>query len=1332
MTVFKSLILPLLALTLPAFAETFPIQYENVRFKQLGGKEGLPHNTVFAIAQDQAGFIWMATASGLCRYDGYDIGTLRHSDSDTTSLRHDFVRNLFNDDGRKSLWLSTDTGICRYDYSRERFSNYGLGGSTDDIVDFLFGPDGKTLLAVCDIGIFRYDDETDDFTLFLGPRTPGKHFQTAVIDSHSIMWIGSGEGLLRYDLGQERYTGIPDSITGLGDGVVFTDLAGDRFVILSNDDICLVYDTRDGSVRDLGKDLKDKTYRCSETDSAGNIWVGCEYGIYVYDREWNVIAHFEQSPGDLSGLNDSPTYSIFRDKNGNMWAGTYFGGVNYFLSGSDQFKYRSYGNGNDHLSGKAVRQIANTPEGGLMLATEDGGLNYIDPDGRIHSDILSRLKHIEAKNIHSLLVDEDGSLWIGLFLKGILHWRKDGEIEDYNAPLKSVSSAFDIARTADGCIWYAGPSGLFRIDRRKSNVPERISPLRYPVISVLNDTTILMGARIGGLYTADTRSLKVEARACLPEEAHVTDIFPDSSGSIWVATDQDGLYEIDPGFNIVNAFKEDRLGSNSVKSIIEDREGNFWAGTGNGLVCISGDCRKCTRYTASDGLPSTQFNYTAACIRPDGELCFGTVDGMISFHPEKVRKEGQAFRIAVTGIAAGGKYIDQEDGRIISGAMGFPVGITLKYRDAKSLQIDYSGMNYKYGRDTEYAMMLSGVDKHWQLIGKQRQVRLTGLRPGRYTFRIAAGCDGDNWDKDGMLSLKLRILPPWYASPAACILYALLSLVALRLIYKWYKARLMLRMRLEAEHERRLSIEKMNRLKTDFFTYVSHDLKTPLTLILSPLRRMLDNPGLKDEDRNNLSIILRNANRMNYLVNELLTFSKIEMNQKKILLRQGDIISFIGETTAIFGMVAREKDIEFRTELQASGKAVWFSPSNLERILFNLLSNAFKYTAPGGRVTLEASLSGNGSKALITVTDTGRGIPEDALGRIFDSYYQVERKDHREGFGLGLALTKSLIKMHKGDIGVSSKVGEGTSFTVTLSVSETAFGSGEYSTESITDDEIDKYRRRIQDSIDLVPEKLSPPSSETVAQTLLIVEDNAEMNEYICGIFRETFNVKRAFNGKEALSVIGKGCPDIIVSDIMMPVMSGLEMLEAIRADVTTSHIPVILLTAKTDEDDHTEGYRSGADAYIDKPFNARNLELLVNNILEGRRRNLEHVRKMDTLNMKQITGNPRDEAFMAKLVGLINANMKEENFGVAEIMDGMNVSRSLLHMKIKALAGCSITQFIKTLKMKEAKKCLSEGMNVSEAAYAVGMSDPNYFTKCFKAEFGITPSEYIKSLGTE
>lgn len=1310
------------------------VQYDNVRFKHLDGADGLPHNTVYSITQDDYGFMWFATANGLCRYDGYEVTVYSHAEEDSTSLNHDFVSHLYNDSFRQSIWISTDVGICRYDYGKDCFHTYDINGNNDDDITFILTREEHDLLAVCSDGIFRYDSSADTFEPFTGYQ--GRVFLTAAEDCSSRIWIGTGSGLICYDLRQSRYVDLPATLKNLGKIWIEASVVSGTQLVLCNDNYCYIYDTISGTLYNLSHELGRKTFRCAETDGAGNIWMGTEYGIYVYDSSWKLLAHYDQSEEDISELNDSPVYSIFRDGDDNMWVGTYFGGVNYFVSGSDQFRTWSYGSSHNTLSGKAIRQIENAPDGGLYIATEDGGLNHIGPDGTItRSDVIHRRMAIDAKNVHSLLVDEDGSLWIGLFLKGVLHYMPDRDITvDYSALTEDVSSGFDIIGDMRGNIWYAGPSGLFRIDRNRLNAaPRKISPLRFLDLAVHDDSTLWIGARKGGLYSVNTNTFKVSRLPYLSsDELHVTDIFRDSRDRMWVATDHHGLYELDAEGRLLASYGKELIGSDSVKSIIEDSSGNFWAGTGNGLVCISGTDRSCVRYTSSDGLPADQFNYTSACLRPDGELCFGTIDGMVSFYPEKVRQEKPSFKIVVTGISMDGEYISPEDTESPSaGSVSALNGIVLKHRQSRSFQIDYSGLNYRYSSDTRYAMMMEGVDEDWQAIGNQHQVRFTGLRAGNYLFKVKAGIDGVNWDDAGQLDLAIRVLPPWYASPVAFCMYVLCSVLVLWWSYRWYRARLSLKMRLEAEHDRRLNIEKMNRAKTDFFTYVSHDLKTPLTLILSPLQEMLGSSRLNEDDRSKLSVVYRNANRMNYLIKELLTFSKIEMKQKKILVRQGDIMRFMDETSKIFGMIAREKDIDFVVRLEDTGKKVWFSPSSLERILYNLLSNAFKYTDTGGCVTLGAHFDekeGN-TIAVISVKDTGRGIPQDSLKRIFDSYYQVDRRDHREGFGLGLALTRSLIKIHKGEIDVISEVGKGTEFIVSLNVSDNAFSPDERSSESITGDEIRKYNQRIQDTLELIPERLESKADREEKETVLVVEDSPEMNDYITGIFNHGYRVLRAYDGQEAIDMLSKNMPDIIVSDVMMPKLDGLAMLAKIRDDVKTSHIPVVLLTAKTDENDHTDGYLHGADAYIDKPFNAKNLELLVKNIISGRRRNIEHFRKMGEMNVKEITNNPRDEAFMEKLVGLIMDNIREERFGVAEITAGMNVSRSLLHMKLKSLAGCSITQFIRNIKMKEARTCLANGMNVSETAYAVGMADPNYFTKCFKAEFNITPTEYLKSI---
>ena len=540
-------------------------------------------------------------------------------------------------------------------------------------------------------------------------------------------------------------------------------------------------------------------------------------------------------------------------------------------------------------------------------------------------------------------------------------------------------------------------------------------------------------------------------------------------------------------------------------------------------------------------------------------------------------------------------------------------------------------------------------------------------------------------------------------------------------------------MRRKTEHEQRVNMEKMNQSKINFFTYVSHDLKTPLTLILSPLQRLIKQKQIDNNDREKLEVIYRNANRMHYLIDELLTFSKIEMQQMEINVRKGNIMHFLEEISHIFDIVSKEKEIDFIVSLEETDEEVWFSPSKLERIMYNLLSNAFKYTQPGDYVKLSAKLLKKDSENFIeiSVKDSGRGIPKEMKDKIFDSYFQVEKKDHREGFGLGLSLTKSLIHMHKGEIKVESEVGKGSEFIVSLNVSESAYSSSEKSLESITSEEIQKYNLRMKETIELIPDQLISTEQDNtdVKESILIVEDNKEMNDYLAEIFSKDYQVFRAYNGAEACKLLKKQLPDLIVSDVMMPVMDGLELTAYVKQDLNSSHIPVILLTAKTDELDHTQGYLKGADAYITKPFNAQNLELLVQNMRTNRKQNIEYFKRIEKLNITQITNNPRDEVFMKELVDLIMANIKDEEFGVTEIITHMKVSRSLLHTKLKSLTGCSITQFMRTIKMKEAKIHLQNGMNVSEASYAVGMSDPNYFTKCFKKEFNITPTEFIKQL---
>lgn len=1311
------------------------IQYNNIRFKQLSIAEGLPHNTINSIAQDNRGFLWFGTRNGLCRFDGYNITPFSHNDADSTSLCHNFITRLYNDSIRNFLWISTDQGICSYNYRTEDFTRYPIKGNAKEDVCFLNTSD-RMLLAGCSNGLYRYHEEDSTFIPFL--FDDGKTLVRYVAeDTDKSLWIDTNKELLRYDLEKKQFVPLPSLIKPFATSCTNATLISSSQLLFSSNNDFFVYHIQSNTLCNLSKDMEVKDFRCAATDYTGNIWIGTEYGIFVFNKLYQLIAHYEQSDRDLSALNDSPIYSLYEDNAHNMWVGTYFGGVNYYIFGSDQFQIYPYGSSFNHLSGKAVRQIINAPDNGLYIATEDGGLNHLNGKKEItRAERLHKQMRINAKNVHSLWLDSDNSLWIGLFLKGVLHYTpQTNRTVDYNIVSKEASSGFCIIEDKNDHIWHGGPSGLFRIDKKKAGAyPEKVSSLRVFSLNYNNDSTLWAGTRKGGIFRINTRTLEVTPIQTLPySDLYITYIYPDAQNRTWVGTDNNGLYVLNPKGEIMTAYSKEQLGSNAIKGIIEDEMNNIWVGTGNGLCCIHSKTQVINRYTTADGLPINQFNYSSACRKPDGELYFGTINGMISFHPEQVRSVNPRFNIALTGIWSNSEYMSPKNEKAsLASSISELRAITLTHEQAQSLRLEYSGLNYQYTDNTQYAMKMEGIDKDWQFVGNQHQVRFSNLPSGEYVLKIKASKDGIHWDEKGQMNLFIKVLPPWWLSLWAYLGYAILALLLIYVTYRYAKLRIILLMQLKTEHEQRINMEKLNQQKINFFTYISHDLKTPLTLILSPLQRLIQQTQIDNTDKEKLEVIYRNANRMNYLINELLTFSKIEMKQMRISVRKGNIMHFLEEISHIFDMVAGEREIDFIVNLVDTEEEVWFSPSKLERILYNLLSNAFKYTQPGGYVKLSARLikDDKGTTSVqISVKDSGRGIAKEAQEKIFESYYQVEKRDHREGFGLGLSLTLSLIHMHKGEIRVESEVNKGSDFIVTLNVSENAYSSDERSSESITDEEIQKYNQRIKETIELIPEKLTDKEKDPSRESILIVEDNKEMNDYLAGIFSEKYDIIRAYNGAEACKKMAKQLPNLIITDLMMPVMDGLEFTDHVKQDVMTSHIPVVLLTAKTDEHDHTEGYLRGADAYITKPFNAKNLELLVQNIQKNRKQNIEHFKQAEELNIKQITNNPRDEIFMKELVDLIMTNLNKEDFGVTEITSHLHISRSLLHMKLKSLAGCSITQFMRTIKMKEAKTHLLNGMNVSEASFAVGISDPNYFTKCFKKEFNLTPTEFLKQL---
>lgn len=1310
----------------PVLTASASIRYNNIRFRQFSVSDGLPHNQINTISQDRDGFIWIGTANGLCRFDGYSFQKI-DSGTDTIPISNAFIQNIYNDHSHNRLWIHTDRWFCCYDLDTEQFRRMKVNGSDRQSVSFLETSSGELLITTYG-GVFRFNEETGEFENII--PIPKKRIGRILEDSSGTLWIKVDSGLKRYDRKNGRF--IPyhimlDDFKGAINQITMT--YDDRIVFTDNRDF-YVYDIHNDRLSMLPKNTDTEGYRCVETDSEGNIWIGTEFGIFIYDAYDRLIAHFEQTPDDLSGLNDSPVYCIFKDGRDNMWIGTYFGGINYFIHGTDQIRTYPFGNSSNHLSGKAVRQIINDGKGGLLIATEDGGLNHIDSAGKItRSDVIHRklgLKNV--KNVHSVYFCQNGDLLVGLYTKNFIRYSPaTGHVTDYARFAGRNLSAFCMEETPGG-IYYAGPEGLFFVPVEGSPKVQRISNTRTYCMLKQNDSIIWVGSRHNGIYELNTVRNTLRHIDRFPGmRPWVSYLYKDSRERTWISTDN-GLFVTDPqGRKLVMSFTKEELMANSVKGVVEDDFGYIWAGTDNGLCRISPEDSVVLKITDEDGLPIKQFNFSSACKKPDGELYFGTINGMISFYPDQIEVPDQDFKIRITNI-----YYDDSKSRPGKDRSGDSQRLTLSHAQARSVRIEYSGLNFRYMDKTLYTMKMEGLDKRWQTVGDQHQVRFSNLPTGKYVLKIKASYDGHTWDEEGQLSLPVHVRAPWWASVPAFVLYSIIIVLGIAFIIRFTRTRMMLGMQLKAEQEKRLNIEKMNKQKLDFFAYVSHDLKTPLTLILSPLQRLISKKQITNEDKKMLEVVYTNASRMNYLIDELLTFSKIEMNQLDILVRKGNIMAFLQSISNLFKFTAEDSDIEFVVDLEKTEQEVWFSPSKLSRIMYNLLSNAFKYSSAGDYVRLEARLLEEGSSTIarISVKDSGRGIPADMVSKIFDNYFQVKPSDSRKGFGLGLSLTRSLVRMHKGDIKVISEEGKGSEFIVTLNVSENAYTPQQRSLEAISADDITKYQQRIKDTLEMIPDNRSDEERNVSGrESILIVEDNREMNSYIAGIFRENYDIVQAYNGKEAYCIIeNKLLPDIIISDVMMPEMDGIELLGKVKGDVSTSHIPVILLTAKTDDSAQTQGYMAGADAYIAKPFNSRNLELLVQNIQKNRKRNIERFKQAEDLNVTKLVNNPRDERFMKELMELTVANLGNEDFSVNDITSALRISRSRLHIKVKSLTGLPITQFIKSIRLRESKKLLLEGLNVAETSYAVGFSDPNYFTKSFRTEFGMTPTEFVKS----
>ncbi len=1113
-----------------------------------------------------------------------------------------------------------------------------------------------------------------------------------------------------------------------------------------------------------------------EEDEQGQLWIGTlGRGLFIYNSFKKEIFHFEDDPSDPYSLNGNSVYTQFKDRVGNIWLGMYSGeGLNKVSPAQQQFEHYRYDPDLQRgLSGKMVKSILKDDEGNLWVGLFNGGLNLLGKDETQFQYFTAGQEGTLSHNhVQSIFQRDQGDIWIGTDGGGITIFDPSRNDVSYlkNDPLNvnslSKNEVWTIVEDKTGKLWIgtANGGGLNQFDPETSFFKHFLHQENNSNSLLFNDVRALLadsknnlwiGTYGGGLSRMDLSTYRflhfVSKGSKASKISHdiITAITEDKKGFIWVGTFGGGLNRINPLTDSIDVFREkDGLPSDIVKAILEDGNGQLWISTVNGISSLDPESLTFKNYLEEDGLQSDEFNLGAAFKDSEGKLYFGGINGFNAFFPDRILPYPTPKAPVITAL----KVLNQEvkpgqplfDDIVLHESVSFVERIEFN-SGQNSFEFEFSSLEYLSQDKINYAYQLQDYDPNWiETDSKRRFANYANLPPGRYQFRIRASYEGDV-TYSPIREILIVVLPPWYRSTLAYWIYFILLIGLGYLIKSFVSWRLKLRNDLRFERLEKEKQEEINQLKLRFFTNISHELRTPLMLIKSPLEQLIQRVDLPPTVNRQLESINTNAGRLLRLINQLLDFRKQETGHLKLSVKQVQIREFLYQIKQSFDVVAEQRRIDFSLEISSPvPEFLWFDPDQIEKVFFNLIYNSFKFTPDEGKISIQVEqceiLQDGQSSAVpgvcVNVQDSGKGIPEDQLELIFDRFFQVNEPGgyQNAGTGIGLALSKNLVDFHKGKISVTSVPNSKTVFTVCLRQGFDHFEKHELVTNSGGDlerewvlSETAKLSSTISNQHN---QDKNVPSTSPPDQRILIVEDNPELLNLLESNLENHFQVISAANGKEGLERLEKTQIDFIISDVMMPEMDGIEFCARVKGNLATSHIPLILLTAKSSYLHQLEGYESGADDYIPKPFQLDLLVLKIRNLLETRAKIQSHFLKAPNLDPSRITVSSADEKFLYQAIKIVEDYLEKDGFSVQDLVKELGLSRTLVFEKFKALIGQTPNEFIQSIRLKRAAQLIQESdFKISEIAYLVGFSDPKYFSKTFQKQFGVSPSKYKGSV---
>lgn len=1312
-----------------------------LRFTSLSIENGLSQSTVYDIAQDKEGNIWVATADGLNKYDGYTFIVFRHQENNK-GIQSDLTRSLFVDN-EDNLWIGTSRGISQYDSKKGIFKPYIINAQINDIIQLA----DSTLCLATSNGLYAFDKKSNKYISIPIDGQKNKFCQT-LVKYNGLLLVGTTSGLYMSIAGKTNMALFRQE---LFDKNIMDIIPCEKGLWIATEGNGLYFISSNGQIKNYRHNKDDKRSLTSDYirtlcfDDRQQLWIGTFVGLNIYDESSDSFNRYYSNEIERGSINQNSVRSLFLDNQNGMWVGTFFGGINYHHPLQCQFGricHIPYRNSlNDNIVSCIVKGNANE----LWIGTNENGLNVYDLNTKLFIHYVAdanKKNSILSNNIKAVLPDNN-KIYIGSHGGGLaILNRSKNQILNYTTSNSGIlcNDVYALAKVPNNKIWLGTLKGISVLDPiRNTIVPlekenldtdgTKLLRLKNQHIYVIfpdSKGQIWIGSQ-NGVYVYSFVTNQLREYALYVDDASsgskVYCVFEDKQKRIWIGTRSGlGLYMEDTQtFKMITT--KDGLPNNNVFGILQDDFGRLWLSTNKGLACYTPENGNTRTYSMIDGLQSDQFNRYAYCKIASGEMFFGGINGITHFYPEQLQDNPFTPPVTITQFSLFNKVVlPDDDTGILSESISETKRITLKPRQS-SFSITFTVPNYLSAQQNTFAYKLEGLDRDWNYTTDMRKVNYANLEPGDYTFYVKAANRDGKWNNTPT-TLEIKILPYWWNTLVAQLLFILSAGVVLYFTARFFYNRQRLKNQLNLERIEKEKMKEVNQMKLRFFINISHEFRTPLTLIISPLQEILSMTNDRRVHKQ-VKLIQRNTNRLLYLVNQLMDYRRAELGVFELQVVKQSPLAQVEEMMGMFERLAKQKDIDFIVENEMGAASVIYDPHYFSLILSNLLSNAFKFTSRHEKILIRLALKDN--HFILMVSDTGSGIQKELHSKIFERFYQANYDNI--GTGIGLSLVKRLIELHHGTITLDSEPEKGATFTVFLPQDKNIYSEKEQQQGEklqILHPNTDETRGMdlfADDNLTKIPQQDEKP-------VLLIVEDDADVCNYLIDYFSGVMNIEHACNGEEALDIIRNSPVDMVISDVMMPVMDGIKLCKSIKQNIRTSHIPVILLTAKTNQQDQLEGLSVGADDYVSKPFNISILKMKIQNMLKSRIRMRDHYSNTLEVDPQKITFNEMDKEFLEKAKAIVEENMDKIEFSVDNFCKQIAMSRSNLHLKMKAITGESTIEFIKKIRFNHACNLLKEGRySVAEISMMVGFNTPSYFTTSFKKYFGVLPTDYLKDI---